>query len=129
MGRNKKKKAPEPAPAPPPPPKKKDDDDDDDEEEEEDLMGNQDWAKTSEADFSNAVDDMFGDLLAMKAQFEAETPEHLRDVKVSKMGEDTAAAEAADAAKAKAEEEKAKAEEEEAGERSVIALAFGLSIR
>ena len=26
-----------------------------------------DWAKTSEADFSSAVDDMFGDLMAMKA--------------------------------------------------------------
>ena len=91
MGRKKKKKEPEPAPAPPP--KKKSDDDDDGEESEEDLLGDNEWAKTSEADFSNAVDDMFGDILAMKAQFEEETPEHLRDVKMAKLGDDTAAAE------------------------------------
>ena len=58
------------APAPEPEKKKKEGDDDDDEEEEEDLLGDNEWAKTSEADFSNAVDDMFGDILAMKAQFE-----------------------------------------------------------
>ena len=48
------KKGKEPAPA-----KKKEGGDDDEEEEPEDLLGDNEWAKTNEADFSNAVDDMF----------------------------------------------------------------------
>eukprot|EP01052_Picozoa_sp_SAG31_P021643 SAG31_NODE_1683_length_7534_cov_16.225824_5_plen_216_part_01 len=56
--------------------KKKDEDDGDGDgdESEEDLLGDNAWAKTSEADFSNGLDDMFGDILAMTAQFEADTP-------------------------------------------------------
>ena len=110
------KKGKEPASA-----KKKEGGDDDEEEEPEDLLGDNEWAKTNEADFSNAVDDMFGDILAMKAQFEEETPEHLRDVKMAKLGDDTAVEEAAEAAKAKEEEEKEKAEEEEAERRRIRA--------
>eukprot|EP01051_Picozoa_sp_SAG22_P009489 SAG22_NODE_795_length_7149_cov_16.608227_6_plen_133_part_00 len=96
MGRKKAEKKPKEAPkkadkkekkgkGAAPPEKKKGGDDDDDDEEEEDLMGDQAWAKTNEADFSSAVDDMFGDLLAMKADFDANTPDELKNAKMSKM--------------------------------------------
>ena len=48
------------------------------ESEEEEPLGDQEWAKTNEANFSTGVDELFADLLVMKAQFEAETPEYLR---------------------------------------------------
>ena len=55
-----------------------DDDESDVESEEEYPLGDQEWAKTNEANFSTGVDELFADLLVMKAQFEAETPEYLR---------------------------------------------------
>ena len=101
------------------------------EEDEEDILGDNEWAKTNEADFSSAVDDMFGDLLAMKAEFEEETPAHLRDVKMSQMGdkfvgegaeeeEDAAAAEVAAAEAVAAEAVEAERRKQRSEQRSKL---------
>ena len=106
------------------PKKKKEEEEEEDGDEkvtQEDLMGNQDWAKTE--NFSGAVDDLFGDMLAGVEQEKkaAEAAGIDINAKISGIGDDAAAAEAEEAeaaAKAKAEEEqKAKEEEEKKAKR------------
>jgi hypothetical protein len=104
-----KKGAPVPAPAPEP----------DGSSDEEDPLGNQDWAKTNEADFSSGVDDLFADLLSMKDDFDKNTPDELKNAKMSKLGEDTAAAEAEEKKKEEEAAAKVKAEEEETERRRI----------
>ena len=58
MGKKKGKKDKKAEPEPEPPPA----DESGDEDEEEDILGDQSWAQTSEADFTSGVDDMFADL-------------------------------------------------------------------
>jgi hypothetical protein len=93
--------------------------DDGDESEEEDPLGDQEWAKTNEADFSAGVDDLFADLLSMKDDFDNNTPDELKNAKMSKLGEDTAEAEAAEESERLKKEEEAKKQEEEVERRRV----------
>jgi hypothetical protein len=93
--------------------------DDGDESEEEDPLGDQEWAKTNEADFSAGVDDLFADLLSMKDDFDNNTPDELKNAKMFKLGEDSTAAEAEEKSAAEQDAAKAAAEEEEAEKRRI----------
>ena len=51
------------------------------------------WARTGPG-FSAGVESLFGDLKAMKAEFDATTPDELKDAKVARLGDESMVAEA-----------------------------------